>query len=281
MFAAILMAVLSCHDRVPDKHIEKKQEVIMVKSEPSVNYTGRFFDLLDGICHTGVKDVSVTQRPYEVYIAQDSLGNVSIKSYSSQLGKGKKRTLRLERICRPTDIRQYVGCISYFKKGDLFEKWPFSCNAEFTTLEGAFFSYEKEEYFFLQSIIPESCIGSGCRVHDYAVFYISGSFCDLYVLQHEDDLAKFRVLDFNQDKHLDFLEVTHDFDRKEQKMLESGKKEGMNNYKIRVVSFINGKWQYLKDSSGKVYYIVVQLEKGLDLYSPYKIYAFNWPVPVK
>ena len=269
---------------MPEKPSEKPpapQEVIIVKSEPSVIYKGNFFALLDSICHTGAKEVSVTHRPYEVYISRDSLGHKSIQSYSSKLGKGKKRTLRLERVCQPTDIREYVGCISYFKKDGIFKKWPQTCNAEFTTLDGAFFSYGREEYFFLQSITPESCIGSGCRYRGYPIFYVDGAFCDFYVLEHEDDLVRFRVLDFNRDKHLDFLEVTHDFDEKERKLLAAGKKTGMNDYKIRVVSFLNGKWQYLKDASGKTYYIVIQLEKGLDPNSPYKIYASNWPVPLE
>lgn len=280
----LLLTISSCGDKMPEKPIpieSAPQEVKVVKPETSVTYTGNFIALLDSICKTGAGQVSVTPRPYEVIVTRDSLGHKSIQSYSSQLGEGKKRSLNLERICLPTDIIQYVGCISYFKKDSLFKKWPLSCNAEFAALEGAFFSYGREEYFFLQSIIHERCLGSGCRFHYYAVFYVNGAFCDLFVLDHEDDMAGFRVLDFNQDKHLDFLEVTHDFEKAERKLLDAGKKEGMNNYKIRVVSFLNGKWQYLKDASGKTYYIVIQLERGLERDSPYKIYASNWPVPLE
>jgi hypothetical protein len=280
----VFFAALSCGEKMPDQPIHKApvlQEAKVVKPEPSVTYTGNFVALLDSICKTGNRAVSVTHRPYEVIITRDSLGHKSIQSYSSQFGKGKKRSLSLERICLPTDTSQFVDCLSYFKKNRLFEKWPLTCNAEFAALEGAFFSYGREEYFFLQSVISENCIGSGCRVHDYAVFYVNETFCDLFVLEHEDDIAKFRILDFNQDRHLDFLEVTHDLEDNEDKLLDAGKKEGANNYKIRVVSFLNGKWQYLKDASGKTYYIVIQLKRGLDPDSPYKIYASNWPVPLK
>lgn len=70
--------------------------------------------------------------------------------------------------------------------------------------------------------------------------------------------------------------------------LGEGKKRSLNLDRIclptdivQVVSFLNGKWQYLKDASGKIYYIVIQLERGLERDSPYKIYASNWPVPLE
>lgn len=123
LVSCVFISTTSCRDSMPDKPSEKPpapREVIIVKAEPSVIYKGNFFALLDSICHTGAKEVSVTHRPYEVYISRDSLGHKSIQSYSSNLGKGKKRTLRLERVYLPSDVREHVGCISYFKKDDLF-----------------------------------------------------------------------------------------------------------------------------------------------------------------
>jgi hypothetical protein len=108
------------------------------------------------------------------------------------------------------------------------------------------------------------------------LFIINEKDTIFHLFANEDDVTKLRYADFNKDGNLDFLEPRHSLSFQEILIRERLNVEGSQAYKIRIVSFQDGKLKYLKDNDGLEYFLFIAINDPLNPESSFQLLGFNW-----
>lgn len=90
------------------------------------------------------------------------------------------------------------------------------------------------------------------------------------------DLIGLKFGDFNSDSIIDFLLISNDFNQNEHEYMEDHAKYQEEFYKITILSYVKGKWETLRDTKGKEYFMFIHLNKILDENSSGEVVSSNW-----
>ncbi len=177
------------------------------------------------------------------------------------------------------------SCASFLQLGkSLKYKIPVQCRfmVDCNKEEKRVFTHNNTRFISCAGYLT-NCSGSGCRLGYYPVFTITKTDTSFYMFTFADNITGLRYGNINNDNFLDFLEIRHGIGLEDLRKISLKDKKYENwscpnseCYRITAISFINGKWVSLKDSSDKEYYILIKLDKPLDSESSFEVLGSYW-----